>query len=147
MQDVESIAMPPVGGLFRWTMPVRWGDLDALNHVNNTVYFRYFEEARVQLFAQAGITLPSNRVTVLAHVSCDFLKPILYPATVIVSQVLTRVGRSSMEMDILIECEGEPGVIYAKGRQVMVGADAETGRSSPWTPHELSRFAALLTQE
>src|SRR3546814_5194514 len=107
MQDVESISVPPVGGVFRYAMPVRWGDLDALNHVNNTVYFRFLEEARVRLFAQAGITLPSDRVMVLAHVSCDFLKPILYPATVVVSQVLTRVGRSSMDMDILIECRSE----------------------------------------
>lgn len=147
MQDVESISVPPVGGVFRWSMPVRWGDLDALNHVNNAVYFRYLEEARVQLFAQAGTALPPNRITLLAHVSCDFLRPVLYPATVVVSQVLTRVGRSSLSMDTLIECEGEPGVAYAKGRQVMVGGAAETGKSMPWTPQELERLSALFTRQ
>ncbi|MEO9122196.1 MAG: acyl-CoA thioesterase [Burkholderiaceae bacterium] len=134
-------SMLPIGGVFRCVVPVRWGDLDALNHVNNTLYFRYIEEARVGLLAQAGIVLPSNRVGVLAHASCDFLKPLRYPANVVVSQILTRIGRSSMDVDVVIECQDEPGVVYAKGKAVMVGTIAATGKSSPWTADELMRFA------
>jgi acyl-CoA thioester hydrolase len=126
-------------------MPVRWGDLDALNHVNNTLYFRYIEEARVQLFAQAGIAVPVDKVAVLARASCDFLKPLVYPATIVVSLILLRLGRSSMEMEALIEREGEPDVIYAKGAYVVVGADAATGKSLPWTQEELAQMSAVLT--
>src|SRR3546814_1318428 len=105
------------------------GDLDALNHVNNTVYFRFFEEARVQLFSKVGLMPPSRKAGVVAHVSCDFLKPLMYPAMAVVTQGLVRVGRSSIEMETLLELEDEPGVFYAKGRYVMVGTDAEKGKS------------------
>lgn len=141
MQVGSAVDQPLIGGVFQCVMPVRWGDLDALNHVNNAVYFRYFEEARIQLFQQAGIILPSARNGVLAHASCDFLLPVLYPATVVVSLVLLRVGRSSMELETLIECQDEPGVVYARGKNVMVAVDGATGSSSPWTAEELAKFA------
>src|SRR3546814_20631018 len=68
------------------------------------------------------------RVSVLAHASCDLLRPLHYPATVIVGLVVTRVGRSSLELDVTIEVEGAPGVIYAKGRNVMVVTDRSEER-------------------
>lgn len=137
----KVVDQPLVGGVFQYVMPVRWGDLDALNHVSNTVYFRYFEEARIQLFRRAGMVLPSARNVVLAHASCDFLQPVLYPATVVVNTVLLRVGRSSMELETLIECHDTPGVVYARGKNTIVAVDASTGRSSPWTAEELAKFA------
>ena len=144
MQTADSSATPRVGAMFRYAMPVRWGDLDALNHVNNTLYFRYLEETRIRLFERVGIVLPSARVMVLAHASLDFLKPMLYPATAIVIMKLARVGRSSMEFDILIECEHEPGVAYAQGREVLVGTDSSSGKSLPWSADELASFARTL---
>ncbi|UHL65501.1 acyl-CoA thioesterase [Paralcaligenes sp. KSB-10] len=141
MQVADQSGLPRIGGVFSCVMPLRWGDLDALNHVNNTLYFRYAEEARIHLFAAAGIVLPSARVGVLAHASFDFLKPLLYPATVVISLVLTRLGRSSMEFEVLVECREDPGVVYAKGRNVMVGTDSATGKSLAWTPDELAGFA------
>lgn len=147
MQVTDPLPQLSTGGVFQCAMPVRWGDLDALNHVNNTLYFRYVEEARVQLFDQVGIALPSTRVGVLAHASLDFLKPVLYPATVVVSLVLTRVGRSSMDFDVLIECQGEPGIAYAKGKNVIVGTDSDSGKSLPWTAAELTQFALCFVHQ
>lgn len=144
MQHTDPSCLPVLGGAFRCALPIRWGDQDAQNHVNNTLYFRYFEEARVQLFQLAGITLPATKECVLAHASCDFLKPLSYPATVVVTQTLTNVGRSSMAVDTLIERQDEPGVAYAKGKYVIVGVDGVTGKSSPWTPAELARFAQFF---
>lgn len=140
----SELREPVIGGVFYFVMPVRWGDLDAQNHVNNTLYFRYFEEARVQLFRQAGMGLGINKVGLLAHSSCDFLKPVLYPATVVVKLVLTRIGRTSLRFDTVLECQDEPGVTYAQGENVIVGADATSGRPSPWTPSELDAFAACF---
>lgn len=148
MSQIDSSSLPPIGGVYRCTMPVRWGDLDALNHVNNAVYFRYFEEARVQLMARAGIVLPSAaKVCVLAHASCDFLKPLLYPAVAVVSQILRRVGRSSLEMDLILERNDEPGVIYARGRYVVVAIDSATGKSAAWDAQELAQLAGALVAE
>ncbi|RTZ42519.1 acyl-CoA thioesterase [Candidimonas sp. SYP-B2681] len=144
MQLTDPSPVPATGGAFRYAMPIRWGDQDAQNHVNNTLYFRYFEEARVQLFHRAGIYLPSTRAGSLAHASCDFLKPLTYPATIVVTQVLTRVGRSSMAVDTRIERDDEPGVAYATGKYVVVGVDMQTGKSSPWTAAELAGFAKVF---
>jgi acyl-CoA thioester hydrolase len=41
--------------VFEMSMPIRWGDMDAFGHVNNTVYFRYMEQARISWFEQLGI--------------------------------------------------------------------------------------------
>ena len=141
MPDSHTLAAPVAGGVFRHVMPIRWGDQDALNHVNNTLYFRYFEDARMRLFDLAGFGSLTPRLVVLAHASCDFLKPLHYPATVVVDSILVRIGRSSLEIDVVIEVEGQPGVAYARGKSITVGADAATGKSSPWTPQELARLA------
>ncbi len=141
MQAGTTVDQPSVGGVFQCVMPVRWGELDALNHVNNAVYFRYFEEARIQLFRQAGMVLPSARNIVLAHASCDFLRPVLYPATVVVSLVLLRVGRSSMELETVLESQETPGVVHARGKNVIVAIDAASDQSSPWTADELAKYS------
>ncbi len=140
----SETSLPVIGGVFISTMPVRWGDLDAQNHVNNTVFFRFVEEARVQLFREAGLAFGDNKVGLLAHASCDFLKPVLYPATIVVQLVLTHVGRSSMHFDAILECQDDPGVPVATGKNVVVGADVATGRSEPWTPSELAAFARVF---
>lgn len=125
------------GGSYCIEIPVRWGDLDALNHVNNTVYFRYMEEARVQCARACDIGAPgSGRDIVLAHVSCDFLRPILWPATVLVDTKLVKVGRSSVEFEVEISVKGEEGAC-ARSRSVIVGVSPETGRPAPWTRVEL----------
>ena len=144
MQHTDPPFSPAIGGAFRCALPIRWGDQDAQNHVNNTLYFRYFEEARMQLFQRVGITLPSSKVGILAHTSCDFIKPLMYPATIVVTQILAKVGRSSMTIDTVIEREDEPGVAYAKGNYVIVGVDAATGKSSPWSEAELAQFARFF---
>lgn len=136
--------MPAIGGVFRCVMPIRWGDLDALNHVNNTVYFRYFEEARVQLFRQAGLNIADDKAALLVHASCDFLKPIVYPATIVVHLALSHIGRTSLHFDAHIECEGDAGTVYAKGKHVLVGANAATGKPEAWTPVELDAITSCF---
>lgn len=126
------------GGFFRFEMPVRWGDLDALNHVNNTVYFRYMEEARIHWARACGISVAGGeRNIVLAHVSCDFLRPVLWPATLFIDMRLHKVGRSSIEFEVEIHVKGDDAGPYARSRSIIVGVDASTGRSAPWTKAEL----------
>lgn len=130
------------GGSFRFEMPVRWGDLDALNHVNNTVYFRYMEEARVHCARVSSIGGPdTGRDIVLAHVSCDFLRPVLWPATVLIDMRLGRVGRSSVEFEVEMSVKGTDDGPCARARSTIVGIDSATGRSSPWTQDELDGMA------
>lgn len=117
-------------------IPLRWGDMDAMAHLNNVMYFRLMEEARIQWFAQFGFsTLPTGEAPILAHAACDFVRAMTYPGVAIVKQIVTRVGRSSVEMSIVIEKKGEPGVAYATGRTVIVWYDYAAGKSAPWPPH------------
>ena len=59
-----------------------WGDMDAFRHINNKVYFRYFEDARIAFFDKAGVTDLMQRENIgpiLARTSCNFLLPLDYP--------------------------------------------------------------------
>lgn len=123
-------------GSYLIKMELRWGDQDALRHVNNTVYFRYFEEARIRLFKELGMDMSrGDYFMVLAHASCDFLKPLLYPANIVVGQKLVRIGRSSMELECWIADADDSQILYAQGRNVLVSTDSNTGKSAPWSDY------------
>ena len=114
-------------------IPLRWGDMDAMGHLNNVIYFRLMEEARVQWLAQVGFAaLPKEEAPILAHIECDFVRAMSYPAVARVIQRITRVGRSSVEFSTVIERVDEPGVAYATGRAVVVWYDYLKGESKPW---------------
>ncbi|MFN7432129.1 MAG: acyl-CoA thioesterase [Betaproteobacteria bacterium] len=120
---------------------LRWGDMDAMAHLNNVMYFRLMEEARIRWFAELGFsTLPAGAAPILAHASCDFVKAMTYPGTARVRQIVTRVGRSSVEMSLSIERTDEPGVPYATGRTVVVWYDYAAGCSAPWPPAVRARI-------
>ncbi len=118
---------------FVYAVPLRWGDMDAMRHLNNVMYFRLMEEARIQWFAALGFsTLPTGEAPILAHASCDFVRAMTYPGTAVVRQVVTRVGRASVELSLSIERDDEPGVSYATGRTVIVWYDYQQAKSVPW---------------
>lgn len=125
-------------------LPLRWGDSDALNHLNNTLYFRLMEEARMQILYAAGMRLPADAGPILAHASCDFLRPLTYPASVRITHTLTRIGRSSMEFDLLLERMDDPEGPYARGRNVLVWMDYLANKSQPWPPETLAAMAAAM---
>ena len=72
-------------------VPLRWGDMDAMSHLNNTLYFRLMEEARIQWFAQVRISHPADRAKRRSSrtFQCDFLKAMTYPGTAVVTQTVT----------------------------------------------------------
>jgi Predicted thioesterase len=141
----NELAQQLIGRRASCEMPVRWGDQDALNHVNNAVYFRYLEEARVQVLRQGSIgILSAHRNIVLARTGCDFLRPIVWPATLRIDMKLVRVGRSSLEYQAEIHVQGDDSGPYARADAVIVGTDARTGRSSPWTSEELQGMAQVF---
>jgi acyl-CoA thioester hydrolase len=115
----------------RATVPVRWGDLDAAGHVNNSRFFTYFEEARVDwlratldgpLFAESG--------PVLANATCDFKQPLTYPATLVIDVYATPPGNSSLKSiyDAKLEQSGDR---VATGTAVLVWVSVETGETVP----------------
>jgi acyl-CoA thioester hydrolase len=121
---------------FVYEVPLRWGDMDAMAHLNNVQYFRLIEEARIRWFASFGFsTLPTGEAPILAHAALDFAKAMNYPATAVVRQTVTRLGRSSVEMTITLTTREEPDTVFASGRTVIVWYDYTAGRSAPWPEH------------
>jgi acyl-CoA thioester hydrolase len=113
--------------------PLRWGDMDAMGHLNNTLYFRLLEETRIQWFA--ALQLPTHGASqgpILANISCDFVKPMLYPNTAVITQVVSKIGNSSLHHSATIQTLAQPGVIYAKSTSVVVWMDYAAGNSIPW---------------
>ncbi len=111
-------------------MQVRWGDMDAFNHVNNAVYLQYLEEARVQwLEGLAGISLTDRIAPVLAASQVNYRKPIEWPNAIIVELFVERVGNRSLTMGHRIHSSTDPGVLYSDGSVVMVWIDTKTGAS------------------
>jgi acyl-CoA thioester hydrolase len=133
------------GDRYALDLPLRWGDSDCMNHLNNTLYFRLMEEARIQIFYAAGMKIPDDVGIILAHASCDFLRPLTYPATVRVTHEVTRIGRSSMDFDLTLEKLGDTSGPYARGRNVLVWMDYVNNRSEPWPHDVLARMGALFT--
>lgn len=77
----------------RVTLPVQWGDMDAFDHVNNAMYFRYFETARLAYFEHLDLlkTMQQDQIgPILAETSCRFKRPLTYPDTI-------RVGAAVIE--------------------------------------------------
>lgn len=119
--------------VYRKLIPLRWGDLDAMNHLNNTLYFRLMEEARICWFQENDMmTRGDSDGPILASASCDFLKPMTYPCNAVVTQSVTRVGRSSMDLDLTIEGDGDAPTLYARGKNVLVWMDYRAGKSALW---------------
>ncbi len=68
-------------------LPVQWGDMDAFNHVNNVVYFRYFENARIAYFERTPVfdEMKTNGVgPVVGHTECRYRRPLTYPDRIFV---------------------------------------------------------------
>lgn len=75
--------------------PIRWGDMDSLNHVNNTIYFRYFQEARIHYFQDSGVSdiLANNDIGfILASTQCKFKFPLTYPDTMTIESYPTAIS-------------------------------------------------------
>ena len=111
--------------------PIRWGDMDALGHVNNTVYFRYMEQARIEwLYAQAkhGAGYDSGTGPVIVNASCTFIEPLVYPGDCEVRMYLGDLGRSSVGSFYEIWNDGRK---FAEGAAKIVWIDLASGRSTP----------------
>lgn len=111
---------------------VRWGDMDAFNHVNNTIYFRYMETARIDYFNAIGL-MGMMRATgvgpILAHTSCQFIQPVTHPDTLRIAMRLRKMGNSSLVHEY--EIHSERLGLAAKGDSVVVSYDFNKNEKAP----------------
>jgi acyl-CoA thioester hydrolase len=113
-------------------MRMRWGDMDALGHMNNAIYFRYLEQARISWFDSIGAdykTLPEGPI--LGSISCRFILPAVYPANLDVTLLAGPPRRSTFSLFSEIREHSAPERVYARAEAVMVWIDLKDGKSRP----------------
>ncbi|MEO7057941.1 MAG: thioesterase family protein [Caldimonas sp.] len=115
------------------TIPIRWGDMDAMGHVNNTIYFRYLESVRIEWMHRAVGPSPdaAGEGPVIVNTFCNFLKQLKYPGDVLAKHYVANPGRTSFEAYVTLERIDEPGVLYASGGATTVWVNYREGRSVP----------------
>jgi len=114
-------------------IPLLWGDQDAFGHVNNVVYFRWCETARVEYMRRIGLwaPLPPRGVgPILASIKCDYKRPLNYPDTVHVGARIVRIGNTSLQMEHAIFSE-ELGIVAATADSTVVLLDYSTNKTAP----------------
>ena len=112
------------------SLPVQWGDQDAFGHVNNVVYFRWMESARIEYFRVGSLGTGVSKQgfgPILASIKCDFRRQLLYPDMLFVSASIASIGRTSMKMVHRVYSTSQQAVA-AEGDSVLVMFDYEAQR-------------------
>ena len=113
-------------------IPIRWGDMDAMGHVNNTLYFRYMEIARIDWLHGLGVdTDGRSEGPLIVNAFCNFIKQLAYPGDILARHYIANPGKSSFDTFITLERTDEPGVICAAGGATTVWIDFPQQKSVP----------------
>ncbi|WP_442595327.1 acyl-CoA thioesterase [Neobacillus sp. D3-1R] len=115
---------------------VRFSETDMFGHLNNTIPFTYFEEARISFFKSVGFmqewVKPENEtIPVVADLQCDYLKQVYFGETLKIFVKANKVGTSSVDLHYMAKRENNE--ICFVGRGTMVHMSKKTGKGSPWT--------------
>lgn len=87
---------------FIYEVPVAWGEMDAFGHVNNVVFFRYFESARIaylnhleyhELAKKTGVSV------ILSYIDCKYIRPLFYPDSLKIGARITKIEKDRFNMD------------------------------------------------
>lgn len=116
------------------TLPIQWGDMDSIGHVNNAIYFRYVESGRIAYFRAIEATpehgLFDGEGPILADIQCSFIGQLRYPSTIDIGTRTTRIGTKSFEIQAAIFVQGEDAPA-ATSRAVVVWFDYANQRTAP----------------
>ncbi|UJF24164.1 acyl-CoA thioesterase [Suttonella sp. R2A3] len=107
------------------SIDIRWGDMDAYGHVNNTIFFRYLESARFKYFEEVCLPAVEGPVPmiVMVDISCQFKEELRYPAHIVVGSKVSRIGGSSFDVSAEIR-QGDK--LCATAKAIMVWIDPKT---------------------
>ncbi|WP_456281532.1 acyl-CoA thioesterase [Cupriavidus sp. JZ107] len=119
--------------VFTLRMPIRWGDMDAMGHVNNTVYFRYLEQARISWFESLGCNGrdENGQGPVIINAHMNFRRQLRYPGDIECRVYAGELGRSSFETRAEIRRCDDADTVFADGGAKVVWCDYEAEKSVP----------------
>ena len=115
------------------TIPVQWGDQDMFQHVNNAIYFRWFESSRVEYWHQSGLfeaLQESGFGPILASVTCNYKKQIRFPDTVLIGTRVEKLGISSVTLSHDVFSTSN-NAVSATGKSVIVMFDYKSQHPVP----------------
>ncbi len=111
---------------------IRWGDMDAMGHLNNTSYFRYFETARIDwMYAIGCMPDPLGEGPVIVNAFCNFYKQLEYPGDVLLKIYASDPARTTFETWATMERTDAPGVICAAGGATTIWVDFPAQKARP----------------
>ncbi len=116
-----------------YPIKIEWNQMDALGHVNNAIYFKYFEAARIDYFMKIGqeeLQAGKGEGPVLAQISCQFMMPVSFPDDITVGCWIERIGNTSVQMNYEIYSK-KLDAVAALGESIVVMIDYSTGKKVP----------------
>ena len=114
-------------------VPIRWGDMDAMGHVNNTVYLRFFEIVRLDWMYGLGrrVDAGAGEGPVIVNAFVNFLRQLEFPGDLRLRHYVANPGRTSLDTFVTVERTDEPGALYAEGGAKMVWTDYTERKGKP----------------
>jgi len=117
--------------VYETVIPIRWGDMDAMGHLNNTTYFRYLETARIDWMHSIGFQPdPEGEGMVIVNAFCNFYRQLEYPGDVLLKMYVSDPGRTTFESWGTMERTDKPGVIHAAGGATTIWVDFPKQRAA-----------------
>lgn len=118
--------------VFETTIPIRWGDMDAMGHLNNTGYFRYMEVCRIDWLATVD-SVPGLAAEgiVIVNAFCNFYRQLSYPGNVVLKMYTSDPARTTFETWVTMARDDEPGVICAEGGATTIWVDIPNQKAKP----------------
>ncbi|MGY4796794.1 acyl-CoA thioesterase [Lysinibacillus fusiformis] len=125
---------------------VRFSETDMYGHMNNTISFTYFEQARIDYFRHLGILMPSagddvQSIPIVADLQCDYVKQVFFDDVLRIYTKIAQVGNSSMDIHYL--AKNQKDEICFTGRGTIVQMDPRTGKSVPISEEEKTKLIQL----
>ncbi|MDM1493102.1 acyl-CoA thioesterase [Acinetobacter indicus] len=120
---------------------VAWGDMDALGHVNNVMYYRYIESARIHYMDQIRM-MQQSFSTVVASNQCKYMRPVFYPDTLKIGVRVEEIRNSAFRMHYILWSEQQQAVV-ASAEAIMVCVNSESMQKMP-LPESIRQYILAL---
>jgi acyl-CoA thioester hydrolase len=122
--------------VYEMRIPIRWGDMDAMGHLNNASYFRYIETIRVDWMRSiGGMPNPKGEGSVIVNAFCNFYKQLEYPGDVLVKMYVSDPARTTFETWATLERDDQAGVIHAAGGATVIWVDSPAKKAKTLPDH------------
>jgi acyl-CoA thioester hydrolase len=141
----ESSTTPPPDTGISLVRDIRWGDMDALGHVNNTVYFQFCEDGRIAYFTALGVEKLKARPTDgpgMVQAGLNFRRQLKYPGAVRIETHCTAIGTRSFTLGYTI-FDASDGAVAAEGTSVCVWVDYAAGKAMPLPAEFVRRIVEI----